>query len=40
MSTKVSLVNRIIIKLMRQAMGCKVEWSEEELRVMNNKVRS
>ena len=37
MSAKISLVDRIILKLVRQAMGCKVKWSKEELRDIHNK---
>lgn len=30
---------RVILKLMQQAMGCKVEWSEEEFTIMNSLVK-
>lgn len=30
------VVKRVILKLMQQVMGCKVSWSEEELKLMRD----
>lgn len=34
------MVKRIILKLVQQAMGCKVEWSGGELKLMREYIES